>query len=88
MRGWLKVARSERRRQRWRHPRPGIWVGGHRKPLLAGHEDLLRELVAGNKGITLAKIQAELAGRGIEPGSLTTIWSTLRRLGLSHKKRR
>ena len=63
-------------------------IGGYRKPLLAGHEDLLRELVASRKGITLAKIQAELADRGIEAGSLTTIWSTLRRLGLSHKKRR
>jgi transposase len=39
-------------------------------------------------GITLAQIQAELVRRGIEAGSLTTIWSTLRRLGLSHKKRR
>jgi transposase len=56
--------------------------------LLAGQEDLLRALVASHKGITLAQIQAELVGRGIEAGSLTTIWSTLRRLGLSHKKRR
>jgi putative transposase len=63
-------------------------IGGYRKPLLAGHEELLRALVAGRKGITLAKIQAELVCRGIEAGSLTTIWSTLRRLGLSHKKRR
>ncbi len=61
-------------------------IGGYRQPLLAGHEDLLRELVAGRKGITLARIQAELVRRGIEAGS--TIWSTLRRLGLSHKKRR
>ena len=37
-------------------------IGGYRKPLLAGQEDLLREL--------------------------TTIWSSLRRLGLSHKKSR
>jgi len=63
-----------------------VRIGGYRKPLLAGHEDLLQELVAGHKGITLAKIQVELARRGIEPRSLTTIWSTLRRLGLSHKK--
>ena len=33
-------------------------------------------------GITLT----ELTKRGIEVGSLTTIWSTLRRLGLRHKK--
>ena len=62
-------------------------IGGCRKPLLAGHEDLLRELTQTRKGITLAEIRAALVERGIEPGSLTTIWSTLHRLGLTHKKR-
>ncbi len=62
--------------------------GGYRKPLPARHEELLRELVASRKGITLAKIQAGLVRRGIADGSLTTIWSTLRRLGLPHQKRR
>src|SRR5438132_1407557 len=62
-------------------------IGGHRKPLLAAHADVLRELTTTRKGITLNEIRDELVGRGIEPGSLTTIWSTLRRLGLSHKKR-
>lgn len=62
-------------------------IGGYRKPLLAGHEDLLRELTSTHKGITLAEIRNALIERGVEPGSLTTIWSTLRRLGLSHKKR-
>ena len=61
-------------------------IGGYRKPLLAGHEDLLRELTTTRKGITLAEIRDALIERGIEPGSLTTIWSTLRRLGLTHKK--
>ena len=61
-------------------------IGGYRKPLLAGHEDLLRKLTATCKGITLAEIRDALVARGIEPGSLTTIWSTLRRLGLTHKK--
>ncbi len=44
-----------------------------------------RELAADPKGETgeLTQIYIE---RGIEPGSLTTIWSTLRRLGLTHKK--
>lgn len=63
-------------------------IGGYRKPLLAGHEALLRELTAAKPGITLAEVQAALRERGIEAGSLTTIWSTLRRLGLRHKKRR
>jgi transposase len=61
-------------------------IGGHRKPLLADHEDVLRELAATRKGITLAEIRDALIERGIQPGSLTTIWWTLRRLGLTHKK--
>jgi transposase len=61
-------------------------IGGYRKPLLAGHEALLRELTTAKPNITLTEIQAKLAARGIEAGCLTTIWSTLRRLGLSHKK--
>ena len=63
-------------------------IGGYRRPLLAGHEVLLRELTMAHKGITLAEIRDALLERGIEPGSLTTIWATLRRLGLRHKKRR
>ena len=63
-------------------------IGGYRRPLLAGHEDLLHELTSAKPGITLAEIQAALRERGIAAGSLTTIWSTLRRLGLRHKKRR
>ena len=60
-------------------------IGGYRKPLLARHEDLLRELVTAKGHITLAEIKAKLGERGIEAGCLTTIWSTLHRLGLSHK---
>jgi transposase len=56
-------------------------IGGYRKPLLAGHEELLRELTTTRKGITLAEIRDALIERGVKPGSLTTIWSTLRRLG-------
>ena len=39
------------------------WIGGHRKPLLAGHEALLRELTATKPPITLAEIQAKLVAR-------------------------
>ena len=63
-------------------------IGGYRKPLLDGHADILRELTAAKPGITLAELQAALIGRGIVAGSLATIWHTLRRLGLRHKKRR
>ena len=61
-------------------------VGGYRRPLLDGHEALLRDLTTGKPGITLVEIKAALEARGIEAGHLSTIWSTLRRLGLSHKK--
>ncbi len=61
-------------------------MGSYRKPRLVGHEALLRDLTAGRPGITLAEIREALMVRGIEPGSLTTVWSMLHRLGLSHKK--
>ena len=61
-------------------------VGGYRRPLLDGHEMLLRELTSARPGITLAEIKSALAQRGVEAGHPTTIWHTLRRLGLSHKK--
>ncbi len=63
-------------------------IGGYRRPLLEGHEGLLRELTASKPGITLVEIKSALAERGIEAGHISTIWSTLRRLGLSHKKSR
>jgi putative transposase len=63
-------------------------IGGYRRPLLHGHEKLLGELTASKPGITLSEIKAALAERGIEGGHISTVWSTLRRLGLSHKKSR
>jgi transposase len=62
-------------------------VGGHRRPVLEPHADLLRSLVAAKSGITLAQIQTELKARGIVVAALSTILLTLRRLGLRHKKR-
>ena len=63
-------------------------VGGYRRPLLAGHEALLGEITRARPGITLAGVKAELAERGIAAGNLSTVWHTLRRLGLTHKKSR
>ena len=63
-------------------------IGGYRRPLLDGHEVLLQTLTTAKPGITLAEIKAALAERGIDGGHISTIWSTLRRLGLSHKKSR
>jgi putative transposase len=61
-------------------------IGGYRRPLLAGQEEFLRELTGKRKGITLAEIREALIERDVAPVSLTTIWSMLKRLELSHKK--
>ena len=63
-------------------------IGGYRKPLLADHATSLRDLVATWKGITLAELQHEIVERGGPKVSLQTVWSMLRRLGLTHKKSR
>nr|WP_184522116.1 IS630 family transposase [Roseomonas pecuniae] len=62
-------------------------IGGYRKPLLAGQEEFLRELTASRKGITLAEIRVALIERGVAPVSLMTIWTMLKRLDQSHKKK-
>lgn len=66
-------------------PAPGQ-VGGHRRPMLEPHADLVRALVADHPRITLAELQAALAERGIEVKALSTISLMLRRLELTHKK--
>src|SRR5215213_3298975 len=65
-------------------PAPGQ-IGGHRRPLLEPHADLISTLVAGRPRITLAELQAALAERGIPVKALSTISLMLHRLGLSHK---
>ncbi len=59
---------------------------GDRRPLLAGHEDLLRSLTQSKPGITLAGLKGCLTERGIEAGDLSTLWRTLRRIGLTHSR--
>ena len=61
-------------------------TNGPRKRLLMHHEALLRELVSTRQRITLDEIRCELRARGIQVRSLTTIWRTLKRLGLSSNK--
>src|SRR5918994_2930399 len=46
-------------------------LGGYRRPLLDGHEALLRELTAAKPGITLVEIKRALAERGIEGGPIS-----------------
>lgn len=60
--------------------------GGHRRPVLASREADLKRLVAAMPDITLAELQTELQRRcGVRAG-LSTIHTTLRRIGLRHKK--
>jgi len=63
-------------------------IGGHRRPLLDPHADMLRQITAQKKGITLREIRAKLAEGGVEVKALSTIADMLHRLGLSHKKSR
>src|SRR5437763_5413446 len=58
--------------------------GGHRRPVLAPHEDVLRALVVAQPDITLAEIQAELLRKRGITVCLATIHVRLRRLGLRH----
>jgi putative transposase len=61
--------------------------GGHRRPILSPHEDLVRALVAERPDMTLAEIRDELRRqRGISV-CLATIHVRLHRLGLRYKKR-
>ena len=62
-------------------------IGGHRRPVLEPHQELLRSLVYAKSGITLAEIQAELRARGIVVQALSTIHLMLKRMDLTHKKR-
>lgn len=61
-------------------------IGGHRRPILEPHADLIRMLVHSKAGITLKEIRTALAERGIEAKALSTVADMLHRLGLSHKK--
>ena len=65
---------------------PG-WIGGHRRPVLGPHQDLLRSLVEARPAITLAELQTELRARTIVVSALSTIHHALRRLGFTRKKR-
>ena len=47
--------------------------GGHRRPILEAHAELIRALVAGQPRTTLAELQAALRERGIQVKALSTI---------------
>lgn len=62
-------------------------IGGHRRPVLEPHQDLLRSLVDAKSSITLLEIQTELRARWIAVQALSTIHLMLKRMDLTHKKR-
>lgn len=63
-------------------------VGGHRRPVLEPHADLIRSLVQPRPRITSAELRAALGEHVIRVTAHSTLWLMLRRLGLSHKKTR
>ena len=73
--------------RRWRETgsyAPGR-VGGQKKRKLAGREDWLHAVMASTPDITLAELQKQLAGEGVDI-SQQAINTTLRALGYSYKK--
>lgn len=61
-------------------------VGGHRRPVLEGHEDWLRQRIASETHVSLRRLQAELGERGVIV-SYFAVWKMVHRLGLSFKKK-
>lgn len=74
-----------RRYQRERHhaARP---VGGDRRSKLLEQADWIGERLAATPELTLNEVRSELAGRGFQV-SYASVWRTVRRLRLRHKKR-
>ena len=60
--------------------------GGYRRSCLEKHDAALRRWIQGDKGLTLAQLQARIAqDLGLTLGT-TALWHRLERLGLSYKK--
>lgn len=60
-------------------------MGGHRRPVLEPHRDFIVERLSQEPHLTLHRLKAELAVRGIKV-SHNTVWTFLRREGLRFKK--
>ena len=60
-------------------------VGGHRKPVLEAHRAFIRKRIDQTSHLTLHRLKEELAARGVVV-SHNTVWTFLRREGLSFKK--
>jgi len=74
--------------QRWKRTGNVALAKRGRKPFaLAGHEALVRELVAAQPDMTLEELQAHLAKQGITV-AISSIWRFLDSLEMTLKKRR
>jgi transposase len=62
-------------------------MGGKKPYALAGHEEVVKGLVAAEPDMTLDELRAKLAERKIA-ATRTAIWRFLKHLGLTLKKRR
>ncbi len=60
-------------------------IGGHRRPVLEPHRGFIVERISQEPHLTLHRLKDELATRGIKV-SHNTVWTFLRREGLSFKK--
>lgn len=60
--------------------------GGNRKRLLEPHDGWIRSQLEAKPHLTVIKLQQALAGHGVDV-SHDTVWRTVRRLGLSFKKK-
>ncbi|MEH3101734.1 helix-turn-helix domain-containing protein, partial [Sphingomonas adhaesiva] len=61
-------------------------MGGDRRSKLLDQAGWIGERLAEVPELTLGEVRSELAGRGIEV-SYASVWRTVRRLGLRHKKK-
>ena len=59
--------------------------GGYKKPILTGHEDKVRKLVAARPDMTVSELSSELAALGIRV-SRSSVQRFLKRLELTFKK--
>ena len=62
-------------------------TGGHRRPLLADQRDFILSRLTAEPHLTLERLRAELAERGVTI-SHGALWNFVHRQGLSFKKKR
>ncbi len=61
-------------------------MGGDRRSKLLAQASWIGERLAETPELTLGEVRSDLAGRGVEV-SYASVWRTVRKLGLRHKKK-